>query len=253
MTDAVTDIRNEMARLSHIMQDLVTRQYGQVPPAPTISPISVQEAISNSCRNVQQATQTASTQVEADQQSQRPAASPNPSQATLSTQQQQHQASQIPLPDSSENSVASNRSTVSTSSEQTSRSEQSAHSTTSSKVKSPPSKRTRQSDLGRYRFLASPDADMNDPHDEFGSDQVFEDTDMFDSVITDAIRMNLDVTRFEPRVARDVVATQPWFDEDLPSSVFPVDPSTQSPPTTDTAPLNSRNTDQMSSAGAETS
>ena len=283
LTDAVTAIKNEMARLSHIMQDLATRQYDQIAPSSTISPTSVQVNVhvpqNDSC-----STQQAPNNAVSDMRKQSVVAalpsSPDsmvhpisttanishqhPSQLSDSSAEQlRDTARQIPLPDSSsDNSIASTTSKKSHGSTNTVASDESEISRASSTVRSPPPKKTRQGGIP----CSSPvldtmhvDSDMDAPDDQ----DVFNgDIDMFDAVLDDALRMNLN-SRFDASVYADQDHPLTQDQNDTPedhrlqlqsvSTTMKMEAEHSMPVIPNTAPLDSRNTTHTILAGAETS
>ena len=270
LTDAVADIRNEMTRLSVIMQELATRQSERTPPAPTISPTSAMQDPAISDFNQVSDQPTGPPRSVQNHRSTSPATNPNFGALTDA----QREAIRSPLPDSSENSVASHTSNTTHSSERTQVSANSDQSNASSKVKSPPPKRTRQSAITHTPPRGFNDAAMAVEPEAFPDDNVFhDDTAIFDAVLHDALRTNLE-SRFHDSVASPTGApTNSAAANPQGSTVFSIDDdsvmsqsSGVSPPLSDQldvisqppsmqhittlAPLNPRNNNYTDSAGA---
>ena len=254
LTDAMAAMRNEMGRLSTIIQGIASRQLDHEVATSTQrpSPQSVQELQSESLETSQPMQRRSNTTNDKIRNQSSPLNGPA---RTL-----REAARQIPLPDSSsDNSIASSTSKKSHSSVNTTTSDASESSQASSTIRSPPPKKTRQGGIPMSAptvetMQIESDTEKHDDQDIFN-----DDIHMFDAVITEALRTNL-TSRFD--ASMNTESDQP-LTQDLTEQVIPPDSLSDIPMqmataeslniTTDTAPLNSRNNHQLSSAGAETS
>ena len=255
LTDTVAEIRNEMSRVSSLLQELATQQYAQeIATVQEASPTSVLDSVSV-CNTQMTASAHGEKRPTAQAARLRP---PSPTPLLTPPQPLQSAAARVPLPDSSENSVNSGTSKQSSGSDSVSTTEGSIRSHASSIVRSPPSKRTRNSNAHHQSLAESSTTNPMDMDDiNLNQDDVFnDDSEMFDAIINNAIRTNL-----EARFNDLAPSNSPSNNESLtsqrsnPPTASSAPSASTSPPVADkppspTAPLNPRNNLQMDSAGA---